>query len=334
MLWGDGSLYRRRVACEHQHWPYRHPIAISRGVITGQDVLVVTIAENGAIGRGESSPNLRYDETPAQSLSAIESMIPALQAGLGRAELQQALTAGAARNAIDCALWDLEAKLAGARVWELAMLSPPRPTLTSQTIGLDTPARMAAIAAQAWSPLLKLKLGSDADIECVRAVRDAAPTARIVVDANEAWTLTQLQGFAAASACCGVELIEQPLRAGSDSELEDIHTSIPLGADESFHGAQAFERTLGRYQVVNIKLDKTGGLTEALRVKAEAERLGLRIMVGCMGGTSLAMAPAMLLASDALLVDLDGPCLLQADRSPGLHYERGIISPFDADVWG
>ena len=327
-------MHRRHVACEHQHWPYRQPIAISRGVITGQDVIMVTVTERGAIGRGESSPSYRYDETPEQSLRAIEALIPALEAGLDRAELQQAMTAGAARNAIDCALWDLEAKLAKTRVWELASVPPPRPTLTSQTIGLDSPETMASNAARAWSPLLKLKLGGDADIECVRAVRDAAPSARIVVDANEAWTFAQLQSFAAAVIACDVELIEQPLRAGNDSQLDARCTTIPLGADESFHGAELFERTRDRYQVVNIKLDKTGGLTEALRVKAEAERRGLRIMVGCMGGTSLAMAPAMLLASDASFVDLDGARLLRADRSPGLRYEGGIIGPFDADVWG
>jgi L-alanine-DL-glutamate epimerase-like enolase superfamily enzyme len=327
-------MYRRRVACGHQHWLYRQPIAISRGVITGQDVIVVTVAEKGVVGRGESSPNRRFDETPEQALHAIEALIPSLEAGLDRVELQQAMTAGAARNAIDCALWDLEAKLTKARVWELAMLPPPRPTLTSQTIGLDSPQNMASIAARAWSPLLKLKLGGDADIECVRAVREAAPAARIVVDANEAWTLAQLQSFAAAAVSCDVELIEQPLRAGNDSQLDGVRTTIPLGADESFHGVELFERTRDRYQVVNIKLDKTGGLTEALRVKAEAQRRGLRIMVGCMGGTSLAMAPAMLLASDAMLVDLDGARLLQTDRSPGLRYDGGIIAPFAADVWG
>jgi L-alanine-DL-glutamate epimerase-like enolase superfamily enzyme len=325
---------RRRVACEYQHWPYRHPIAISRGVITGQDVIVVTITERGVIGRGESSPSPRYDETPEQSLREIEALVPALEAGLDRAELQQAMTAGAARNAVDCALWDLEAKLSKTRVWELAGLPPPRPILTSQTIGLDSPATMASMAARAWSPLLKLKLGGDADIECVRAVREAAPAARIIVDANEAWTLAQLQSFAAAVVSCDVELIEQPLRAGNDSQLDGVRTTIPLGADESFQGDGLFERTCDRYQVVNIKLDKTGGLTEALRVKGEAKHRGLRIMVGCMGGTSLAMAPAMLLASDASFVDLDGPRLLQTDRSPSLRYDGGIIHPFAAAVWG
>jgi L-alanine-DL-glutamate epimerase-like enolase superfamily enzyme len=327
-------MFRRRVACGHQHWPYRQPIAISRGVITGQDVIVVTVAEQGVVGRGESSPSRRYDETPEQSLRAIEALIPALEAGLDRAALQQAMTANAARNAIDCALWDLEAKLAKARVWELAGVPPPRPTLTSQTIGLDSPENMASMAARAWSPLLKLKLGGTTDVECLRAVRVAAPTARIVVDANEAWTLAQLQSFSAAAISCDVEMIEQPLRAGNDAQLDGMHTAIALGADESFHGVELFERTHSRYQIVNIKLDKTGGLTEALRVKAEAERRGLRIMVGCMGGTSLAMAPAMLLASDASFVDLDGPRLLQNDRAPGLRYDGGIISPFDADVWG
>ena len=327
-------MYRRRVACEHQHWPYQQPIALSRGVLTGQDVIVVTIAQHGVIGRGESSPHHRYSETPEQSLHEIEGLIPALEAGLDRAALQQALTAGAARNAVDCALWDLEAKLTKTRVWELAEVAPPRPTLTSQTIGLDAPATMASVAARAWSPVLKLKLGGTADIECVRAVREAAPGARIVVDANEAWTLTQLEDFAAAVVSCDVELIEQPLRAGNDSQLDNLRMAIPLGADESFHGAELFERTRDRYQVVNIKLDKTGGLTEALRVKAEAQRRGFRIMVGCMGGTSLAMAPAMLLANEASFVDLDGARLLQTDRSPGLHYDGGIIGAFDADVWG
>lgn len=327
-------MSRRRVMCQYEHWPYRYPIAISRGVITGQDVIVVTLSESGAIGRGESSPNLRYDETPSQTLQAIEALIPALKAGLTRAELQQRLEPGAARNAVDCAMWDLEAKLARKRVWELAQLPPPGPILTAQTIGLDTPEAMAAAAARAWSPLLKLKLGGDGDLERVQAVRAAAPAARLTVDANEAWSAAQLDEFPSRMADLCVELIEQPLPAWRDSELDVVSSPIPLAADESFHGQDLLDRVRGRYQVVNIKLDKAGGLTEALRLKTEAERLGLRIMVGCMGGTSLAMAPALLIASGAMFADLDGPPLLERDRSPSLRFDRGIIAPFDADVWG
>jgi L-alanine-DL-glutamate epimerase-like enolase superfamily enzyme len=325
---------QRRVTCEYQHWPYRYPLAISREVMRGQDVVVVTVSEEGVSGRGESSPGSRYGETPADTLRVIEGLIPALEAGLGREELQQRLPSGAARNAIDCALWDLEAKRAGVRVWELARLPAPGQVQSAQTIGLDTPDAMAAAAAMAWSPLLKLKLGGEGDIERVQAVREAAPAARLVVDANEAWTLDQLRLFPPLLAALGVELIEQPLPAACDAQLDRISSPIPLGADESFFGPDLLNRTVGRYQVVNVKLDKTGGLTEALRVKAAAERLGLRIMVGCMGGTSLAMAPALLVASDAVIVDLDGPRILERDRSPSLRYERGVISPFGPDLWG
>ena len=327
-------MNRRRVRCEYQHWPYRHPLAISREVMRGQDVVLVTLSDGDATGRGEGSPSTRYGETPASSLGAIESLVPALEAGLGREELQQRLPPGAARNAVDCALWDLEAKQAGVRVWELARLPAPNHVQSAQTIGLDTPEAMAEAAAAAWSPLLKLKLGGIGDIERVQAVRRAAPHARLLVDANEAWTVEQLQLFPSLMTAFGVELIEQPLPATDDAELDRIRSPIALGADESFHDSNTLDRALGRYQVVNIKLDKTGGLTEALRLKTAAERLGLRIMVGCMGGTSLAMAPALLLATDATIADLDGPLILEHDRVPGLRYERGVIRPFGPDLWG
>jgi L-Ala-D/L-Glu epimerase len=327
-------LNRRRVTIEHQHWPYRHPIAISREVFIGQDVIVVTLVEGNATGRGESSPTARYRESVASSLTSIQRLVPALESGLDRTTLQTLLPAGAARNAIDCALWDLQAKQAGVRVWELLGLSDPCPVLSTQTIGLDTPEAMAGAAALAWSSLLKLKLGGHGDIERVRAVRSAAPHVRLIVDANEAWSVEQLETFPALLAPLGVELIEQPLPAGKDAPLERIRSPIPIGADESFHDSAMIDHMLGRYQVINIKLDKTGGLTEALRAKASAEAAGLDVMIGCMGGTSLAMAPALLLAAGTKLVDLDGPPILTRDIPGGLQYERGVIGRFGSDLWG
>lgn len=327
-------MNRRRVTIQHQHWPYRNPIAISREVFTGQDVIVVTLIEGDATGRGEASPTARYRESVASSLTSIQGLVPALESGLDRAALQNLLPPGAARNAIDCALWDLQAKQAGVRVWELVGVADPCPVLTTQTIGLDTPEIMAEAAAGAWSSRLKLKLGGHGDIERVRAVRSAAPHARIVVDANEAWSVDQLETFPALLAPLGVELIEQPLPAGKDASLQRIRSPIPIGADESFHDSAMIEHMLGRYQVVNIKLDKTGGLTEALRAKALAESAGLDVMIGCMGGTSLAMAPALLLAAGTKVVDLDGPPILTRDIAGGLHYERGVIGRFGPDLWG
>jgi L-Ala-D/L-Glu epimerase len=325
---------KRRVTIEPQHWPYRHAIAISREVFTGQDVILVTLDDGAATGRGECSPTARYGESVASCLAAIQRLIPALERGLDRNDLQELLPPGAARNAVDCALWDLQAKQAGVRVWELLGMPDPCPILTAQTIGLDTPDIMAAAAAGAWSSLLKLKLGGRGDIERVRAVRAAAPHARLIVDANEAWTLGQLETFPAQLEPLGVELIEQPLPAGKDAALEHIQSRIPIGADESFHDSAMIDPILGRYQVINIKLDKTGGLTEALRVKAAAKSAGLEVMIGCMGGTSLAMAPALLLAADTKVVDLDGPPLLTRDIVGALHYERGIIECFGPDLWG
>jgi L-Ala-D/L-Glu epimerase len=327
-------LNRRRVTIEHQHWPYSHPIAISREVFTGQDVIVVTLAEGDAAGRGEASPTTRYGESVASTLTSIQQLVPALESGLDRTTLQGLLPPGAARNAIDCALWDLQAKQAGVRVWELVGLADPCPVLTTQTIGLGTPEAMAAAAALAWSSLLKLKLGGQGDIERVRAVRAAAPHVRLIVDANEAWSADQLETFPSLLAPLGVELIEQPLPAGEDAPLDRIRSPIPIGADESFHDSAMIDRMLGRYQVINIKLDKTGGLTEALRAKAAANAAGLDVMIGCMGGTSLAMAPALLLAADTKVVDLDGPPILTRDIAGGLHYERGMIGRFGSDLWG
>lgn len=324
----------RKVTLEQSYLPYRHPLAISRGVVTGETVIAVAIHEEGASGRGEACPSVRYGETPASALAAIKRLVPALQGGLDRTELQERLPPGAARNAVDCALWDLEAKRAGKRAWELAGLPPPGRILSAQTIGVDTPDAMAARARLARSPLLKLKLAGDGDIERVSAVRAAVPEARLIVDANEAWTPAQFASFPPLLAGLGVELIEQPLPAGQDDLLHTMSCSIALAADESFHDTSMIHAVLGKYQCINIKLDKTGGLTEALRAKRAAEEVGLRVMVGCMGGTSLAMAPALLVAHDATIADLDAPLLLVRDRAAGLSYEHGVIGPFTSELWG
>jgi L-alanine-DL-glutamate epimerase-like enolase superfamily enzyme len=249
--------------------------------------------------------------------------------------LQSALPAGAARNALDCAFWDLQAKRAGKPVHELAGLPAPRPVVSAFTISLGTPESMAAAAAHAARrPLLKVKLGGDGDAERIAAVRIAAPTSELIVDANEAWNATNLQDNLAACAHAGVTLVEQPLPAGKDEALAAIRRPIPVCADESVHDRASLSSLAGKYDAVNVKLDKTGGLTEALALVAEAERLGLAVMAGCMVSTSLAMAPAMLIAQRARVVDLDGPLLLAKDRPHGLRYDGSLVYPPEPDLWG
>ncbi len=258
-----------------------------------------------------------------------------IEEGGTRAELQIALAAGAARNALDCALWDLEAKLSGRPVWRLAGLEAPQPLTTAYTISLGTPETMAEAAALAADrPLLKVKLGGEGDVERVRAVRAAAPDARLVVDANEAWTPAMVLPYGEALARLGVELIEQPLPAGEDGPLAEMARPVPLGADESCHTLDGLSELRRCYDVVNIKLDKTGGLTEALAMAREARRLGFGIMLGCMVGTSLAMAPSTLLGGMARFVDLDGPLLLARDREPGLRFTGSILAPPPPALWG
>jgi L-alanine-DL-glutamate epimerase-like enolase superfamily enzyme len=251
-------------------------------------------------------------------------------------ELQAALPAGAARNAVDCALWDLACKLTGQPIWELADLDGPlKPVVTAYTLSLDTVENMAAAAREAASkPLLKLKLTGDGDLERVRAVRENAPAARLIVDANEGWSIEHLKRFGDAFAELAVELIEQPLPAGRDDVLAGFHCPVPLGADESCHDLGTLAVLKGKYQMVNIKLDKTGGLTEALKLKCAAEAAGFDIMVGCMLASSLAMAPGVVLAQGAKLVDLDGPLLLAEDRSPGLRFDGATVYPPDPELWG
>lgn len=308
---------------------------ISRGSVDAVEVVVVGLEEGGRVGRGECRPYPRYGETPAGTVAEIEGVRRLIEGGADRAALGRALTPGAARNALDCALWDLEAKLAGEPVWRLAGLPEPGPALTAYTISLDAPGRMAeaAVAASA-RPLLKLKLGGEGDVERVAAVRAAAPDARLICDANEAWTPDMLGRFLPEMARLGVELVEQPLPAGRDAALADVPRAVPVCADESCHDAAGLAALVGRYDYANLKLDKTGGLTEAVRAAVLAEELGLGLMVGCMVATSLSLAPATLLAGLARYADLDGPLLLERDREPGLSYVGSVLHPPPPGLWG
>ena len=325
----------RRLAVRHERFKVQGAFTISRGSRTHADVVTVEIGGAGRTGRGECVPYPRYGESVQGVIALIESVRPLIEAGEGRDALARALPAGAARNALDCALWDLEAKLAGLPVWRLAGLPEPGPLTTAFTLSLGTPEAMAAAARAACDrPLLKLKLGGVGDLDRVQAVRDAAPAARLIVDANEAWTPDMVAPYLASLAELGVELVEQPLPAGQDAMLADLVHAVPLGADESVQGTADLATLAGRYEVVNLKLDKTGGLTEALAFVAEADRLGLALMVGCMLATSLAMAPAVLVAQKARFVDLDGPLLLARDRTPGLRYAGSVVLPPDAALWG
>lgn len=300
-------------------------------------VVVASIRDlaTGRCGRGESVPYGRYGERPETTLAEVEALRPAIEAGADRTEVERLLPAGAARNAIDCALWDLEAKISGRSVAELLGLPAPAPVLTAETIGLGTAEEMAAAGgARADRPLLKVKVGPNNVVECLAAVRQAAPRPRLIIDANEAWSAAQLLALIEPLAALGVSLIEQPLPAGEDRVLAGFRPPLTLCADESCHTAADVARLADRYQAVNVKLDKAGGLTEALRVAAEARQRGLGLMVGCMVSTSLAIAPALLLAANADVVDLDGPLWLREDRQPALHFERGWIAPASRDLWG
>ena len=326
----------RILTVRRESFPIRGSFRISRGAKTTAEVVVAEIRDGDVIGRGECVPYPRYGETPDGVAAAVAALAPAVAAGLGRGDLERLLPPGAARNALDCALWDLEAKLTGVPAWRLAGLeAAPAPVITAFTLSLDTPDAMAAAArAAADRPLLKLKLTGEGDLERVRAVRAAVPAARLIADANEGWSLAQFHAFAPALAGLGVELIEQPLPAADDAALDGVAWPVPLGADESCHGEVDPFSLARRYQVINIKLDKAGGLTAALRLKRAAEAAGLGVMVGCMVATSLAMAPALLVAQGARLVDLDGPLLLEVDREPGLRYQGALVDPPEPALWG
>lgn len=330
---GTVALPRLTVTCEK--WPLAKAFNISRGAKSSAEPVVATIARDGLIGRGECLPYARYGETVEGVAAAIRALASKIQSGMDRSILQNELPAGAARNALDCALWDLEAKESGRRVWQLAGLAEPAPLTTAYTIGLDGPDAMGSAAyAERHRPLLKIKLGREGAVARVAAVRAGAPEARLIVDANEAWTPEMVEPVGEALADLGVEAIEQPLPAGADEALAKLSCPIPVYADESCHDRAGLSRIVGRYDGINIKLDKAGGLTEALALRREAESAGLGIMVGCMVATSLSMAPAMLLAQGAAIVDLDGPLLLACDRENGMHFAESRIFPPGVALWG
>jgi L-alanine-DL-glutamate epimerase-like enolase superfamily enzyme len=318
-----------------ESWPIAGSFTISRGSKTEALVVVATLSDGRQRGRGECVPYGRYGETAAGVAAAIEAMRDPIGRGLDRAGLQSAMPPGAARNALDCAFWDLEAKRAGKPAHLLAGLPVPRALTTAYTISFDTPDAMAQAAAKVASrALLKVKLGGENDAVRIAAVRAAALGAELIVDANEGWTAANLAENLAACAACGVTLIEQPLPASDDAALADTARLISVCADESVHATDSLAALRGRYDAVNIKLDKTGGLTEALVMIAKAERLGLDVMVGCMVATSLPMAPALLVAQRARVVDLDGPLLLARDRADGLRYQDSLVHPATPALWG
>jgi L-alanine-DL-glutamate epimerase-like enolase superfamily enzyme len=325
----------RQLTVETERFPLARAFTIARGSKTEAEVVTCTIAEGGHRGRGECVPYRRYGETVEGVVAAISAMAAAIEAGMDRAGLAEAMPAGAARNAIDCALWDLEARRSGKPAHLAAGVPVMRPLTTAVTLSLGAPEEMAADArAQAHRPLLKVKVGAEGDAERIRAVAGAAPGARIILDANEGWTAANIEENLAAAARHGVALVEQPLPAGADQMLREIRHPVPICADESAHTAAGMEALVGLYEAVNIKLDKSGGLTEALAMRERARALGFGVMVGCMVGTSLGMAPALIVAQGADFVDLDGPLLLARDREPGLSYEGSTVLPPASGLWG
>ncbi|SDF45551.1 L-alanine-DL-glutamate epimerase [Salipiger thiooxidans] len=304
---------------------------ISRGSRTEAKVLTVKVTRNGVTGWGECVPYARYDET----LESVEAEIMGLPADVSREALQGLLPAGAARNAVDCALWDLEAKASGKRVWEMLGMPAPGPEITAYTLSLDTPENMRAQAENnAFRPLLKIKLGTPDDMPRLEAVRAGAPNATIIVDANEGWSAEVYADLAPHLVRLGVALVEQPLPAGDDDALIGMDRPVPVCADESAHDRASLPRLKGKYDIVNIKLDKTGGLTEALALREAAQAEGYGIFVGCMVGSSLAMAPAVLLAQGAAFTDLDGPLLLGEDRATPLRFDDAGVHPSSPELWG
>lgn len=312
-------------------FPIAGVFTISRGSRTEAQVMRVVIEENGVTGSGECVPYARYGET----VESVTKQIDSLTLPVSLESLQQDLPPGAARNAVDCALWDLWAKQSATPVWKLAGLNAPRPMITAYTLSLDEPENMQKQAqANSHRPLLKIKLGGEEDIARLEAVRTGAPKSRLIVDANEGWDAEMYRALAPVLAQLGVEMVEQPLPAGNDDALLELERVLPVCADESCHDRSSLAELVGKYDMINIKLDKTGGLTEALALKEKALQQGFRVMVGCMVGSSLAMAPAVLVAQDVGIVDLDGPLLLAADREPALHYNDEGVHPPSPLLWG
>lgn len=328
-----------RTDIRHERWELAAPFVIASETYYYADVIVATLEHDGAVGRGECTPTSFYNETIEGVLATTRALAARFAAGEPWERIHADAPAGAARNAIDCAVWDLRAKQANKRVWELAGVAAPQPVRTATTISIDSAERQAeharALAADAGgAALIKLKLDAADVVARVEAVRAAAPMATLIVDANASWDAALLDAVMPALARADVAMIEQPLAADADAALADLRRLVPICADESAHVSTDLAALRGRYDLVNVKLDKTGGLTEALRMVAQARELGFGLMVGCMEGTSLAMAPAMLIAGAARFADLDGPLLIGRDRDDGLRYERGIVSPPSAALWG
>lgn len=326
----------KTLTVRSESWPIKGSFRIARGAKTVAEVVVVEIADGNATGRGECVPYPRYGETIAGVIAEIEALRSEVAAGLTRPDLQRRLKPGAARNALDCALIDWEAKASGTAASKLLALPDPVPVSTTITISLDTPEAMAKAAAAAALSfrLIKLKIAGAGDLERVEAIRQAAPKALLIADANEGWSLDDLHRLTPKLARLGVALIEQPLKAGDDEGLSGFNSPVPICADESCHTRADLPRILGRYSHINVKLDKAGGLTEALALAREAADLGLKLMIGCMVSTSLSIAPAALLAPLAEFVDLDGPLLLERDRVPGLTFRGDQLFPPAPDLWG
>ncbi|MFT4257988.1 MAG: dipeptide epimerase [Pseudoxanthomonas sp.] len=325
----------RELSLRHRSWPLKAPFRISRGVRESTEVVEVEVRQHGQAGRGESVPYPRYRETIDSVLEQVREASAAIEAGLPRAALHEVLPAGAARNALDCALWDLESRLSGQAV-HARLQQPPLPSLGSAvTLGIDTPERMAAAArAVASAALIKVKLDADDPAARLRAVRQEAPGARLIVDPNESWNVELLRGLRPVLLETGVALVEQPLPAGADAGLAGLDVGCPVCADESCHTAADLPALRGRYQAVNIKLDKTGGLSHALELLDAARAAGFQVMVGCMVSTSLSIAPALHVARHADFVDLDGPWWLREDQPGGIVLEDGIIQPPAPGFWG
>ena len=327
----------RTLSVAHESWPIAGSFSISSGTKTTAEVIKVTLEQDGAIGVGECVPYARYDETIDATLDAMQAARSEIEAGCTRAEVPKILSLHAAQNALDCALWDLEAKLTGIPVWQLAGLDKePQAIITAYTLSLETPEKMAEAAAKASGrPLLKIKLGGDGDHERLRAIRAAAPDTRLIIDANEAWRPADLDNHLAVCAETAVELVEQPLAAGDDDALTGLgKIDVLICADESAHGKEDLHKLAGKYSAINIKLDKTGGLTEALALAQAAREQGFEIMIGCMLATSLAMAPGHIVGQGARVVDLDGPLLLAKDRDPGIRFEGSLMYPPPPALWG
>ena len=324
----------RTIHAREEVWPLKEVFRIARGACTEARVVVVTVSNGEHTGRGECVPIARYNQSTESVITQIESIKE--EKSLDRQHVQKLLPAGAARNALDCALWDLQAKISGKRVWELANIPVVPEVVTTLTISLDTDAKMAAAAmANATAPILKLKLGGDdLDLARVKAVSEAAPAARVLIDANESWSREHYEEIVPALKELGVALIEQPFPADADEVLETLDHPIPVCADESCHTTTDLPRLTNRYEAINVKLDKTGGLTEALHLCEHARENGFKLLFGCMVCTSLGIAPARALASFAEWIDLDGPLLLARDRERGLAYENGRIGLPSRQLWG